>query len=86
MNKEQVFLPEVGWTYFDHGYFNRTNFDNCKTIRWSYQKQTGKLKTIFFSGANPNEPCILPFRYFGAIHDKCKTTYLDASGIIDSEV
>ena len=32
LNEEQVFLPEVGWSYYDHGYFNRTNFDNCKTI------------------------------------------------------
>ena len=33
LKKDQLFLPEVGWAYYDHGYFNRTNFDNCKTIR-----------------------------------------------------
>ena len=32
VSKEEVFLPEIGWTYYDPGYFNRTNFDNCKTI------------------------------------------------------
>ena len=33
VSQEELFVPEVGWRYYDHGYFERTNFDNCRTIR-----------------------------------------------------
>ena len=34
--KGEVFVPEIGWEFFDHSYFDN-DFDNCKTIR-SYKK------------------------------------------------
>merc|ERR1712048_1362768 len=70
LSKEAIFLPEVGWTYYDAGYFNRTNFDNCRTI----------------GGPNPDEPCILPFVYWKKEFDKCSTQIQDSDGIFgDSE-
>ena len=40
--KDEVILPEIGWEFKDHSYFDN-DFDNCKTIR-SYRK-TKRKKT-----------------------------------------
>ena len=31
--KEAPFVPGLGWTFYDHGYFENNDFSNCKTIR-----------------------------------------------------
>ena len=30
--KDEVFVSEIGWEFFDHSYFDN-DFDDCKTIR-----------------------------------------------------
>ena len=32
LGKEEIFLPEIGWTYYNQEYFTKNDFDNCKTI------------------------------------------------------
>ena len=43
--KDEVFVPEIGWEFKDHSYFDN-DFDNCKTIR-SYRKTKRKKTNIF---------------------------------------
>ena len=68
--KDEVFVPDLGWKFLDHSYFDN-DFDNCKTVR-SYRKIKRKKTYLidFFSGS----ACVFPFTYFwGELHYKCIT-------------
>ena len=41
---------------------------------------------FFFSGLNPDEPCIFPFNYFGFTYTKCAEKWNDIDGLTVVEV
>ena len=47
INEGEVLVPEYGWNFFDHSYFEVNNFDNC----------------VAGSGPKAGLPCVFPFTW-----------------------